>query len=145
VLKSRLIVLETTIGNANTELWKYVTTETNLYWIRNLVANRLSNNGSEWAQWFSLFNSGTYNNEWMIVDMNKFTPGEPVRAGLLTVLEQIPGSVVVSDRTDVLKADSYWPSYNLAYYPEVYNKSGTYDSFLKVSIYFYFFKILYYF
>jgi hypothetical protein len=79
-------VLETTIGNSNVELWKYVTPVTNLYWIRNLVANRLANNGSEWAKWFSLFNSGTYNNEWMIVDYKQFTPGQPLRPGLFTVL-----------------------------------------------------------
>ena len=59
VLKSRLVVLETTIGNSNTDLWKYVTPATNLYWIRNLVANRLSTNGTEWTSYFSLFNSGT--------------------------------------------------------------------------------------
>ena len=53
------MVLETTIGNSNVDLWSYVTPVTNLYWVRNLVANRLSNNGTEWAQWFSLFNFAT--------------------------------------------------------------------------------------
>ena len=59
VINSGLVVLETTIGNSNTDLWKYVTPETNLYWIRNLVSNRLSFTGIEWAKWFSLHNSGT--------------------------------------------------------------------------------------
>lgn len=136
VLKSRLVVLETTIGNSNVDLWKYVTPFTNLYWVRNLVANRLSTNGTEWANWFSLYNSGTYNNEWMIVDFNQFTPGEPLRPGLLTVLEQLPGSVVATDRTQVLKTSAYWPSYNLPYYPEVYNLSGTYDAFVKYGSFF---------
>ena len=59
VINSRLVVLETTIGNSNKDLWKYVTPQTNLYWVRNMVANRLSFTGADWAKWFSLYNSGT--------------------------------------------------------------------------------------
>ena len=57
---ANLAIIETTIGNSNAELWKYVTPELNLYWLRVLAANRLSSSGTEWAKWFSLFNSGTY-------------------------------------------------------------------------------------
>ena len=42
IINTKLVVTETTIGNANPDLWKFVTPETNLYWIRNIVANRLS-------------------------------------------------------------------------------------------------------
>lgn len=42
-----------------------------LEWIRSIVANRLATDGTEWADIFSKFNSGTYNNQWMIVDYNK--------------------------------------------------------------------------
>lgn len=136
VINSGLVVLETTIGNSNTDLWKFVTPETNLYWIRNLVSNRLSFTGVEWAKWFSLHNSGTYNNEWMIVDYKKFTPNKPLQNNLLIVLEQLPGQTVWNDKTDVLREQSYWPSYNLAYYPDVYNISGTYDAFLKYGSFF---------
>ncbi len=66
IVNTQLVVLETTIGNSNADLWKYVTPQTNLYWIRNLVAHRLSVTGADWARWFSLYNSGTYNNECMI-------------------------------------------------------------------------------
>lgn len=57
--KSDLAIIETTIGNSNPDLWKYVTPETNLYWIRNLVANRLAFTGVDWAKLFTLHNSGT--------------------------------------------------------------------------------------
>jgi hypothetical protein len=49
----------------------------------------------------------------MIVDYNKFKPYEPLGEELLIVLEQIPGYVIWSDQTDVLRNTSYWPSYNL--------------------------------
>jgi hypothetical protein len=137
ILNSGLVVIETTIGNANADLWKFVTPETLLYWVRNLVANRLANSGPEWAKLFSLHNSGTYNNEWMVVDYNLFNPGDStLQPGLFTVLEQLPGQTVWSDQTEVLQQKSHWPSYNLAFYPEVYNMTGTFDSFKKYGNFF---------
>ena len=50
----------------------------------------------------------------MIVDYKLFTPGEKLRDNLFIVLEQIPGQVMWSDKTDVLRSQSYWSSYNLA-------------------------------
>jgi hypothetical protein len=38
----------------------------------------------------------------MVVDLNKFTPGEPLQPGTLYVSEQIPGHFVYKDETDVL-------------------------------------------
>eukprot|EP00798_Chlamydomonas_sp_ICE-L_P016276 gene16276-22456_t len=40
-----------------------------------------------------MYNSGTYNNQNMIVDLNKFEPGKALQTGLLTVTELAPGSV----------------------------------------------------
>ena len=86
------MALETTIGNGNADLWKYVTPENSvLEGIRNMVANRMAKSGKEWTDIFSRYNSGTYNNEWMIVDYTKFKPGKSLPTeGLLYVLEQIP-------------------------------------------------------
>ena len=60
--------------------------------IRSVVANRLASNGQAWCELFTDFNSGTYNNQWMIVDYNKFAPSKQLAAGagVLHVLEQIP-------------------------------------------------------
>jgi hypothetical protein len=68
-LSSGLAVTETTIDNHNTTLWKHVVpTGTVLTWIRTMVANRLATNGPDWASSFSKYNSGTYNNEFHVVD-----------------------------------------------------------------------------
>ena len=58
--------------------------------MRSLVANRLAKNGKEWSDIFSRFNSGTYNNQWMVVDYNQFKPGAELGTGVLYVAEQIP-------------------------------------------------------
>jgi hypothetical protein len=113
LMKSNIVAMETTITNMNADLWKYVVPQSNLYWVRNLVANRLSKSGIEWATYFSQYNSGTYNNEWMIVDYNLFTPGAPLRDNLLIVLDQMPGIIIWTDQTDFLRKNAYWPSYNI--------------------------------
>ncbi|XP_075023383.1 putative phospholipase B-like 2 isoform X3 [Calonectris borealis] len=66
-----------------------------------------------------------YNNQWMVVDYNAFTPGRASPPqGVLTVLEQIPGLVVVADQTELLYQQGYWASYNLPYFEEIFNASG---------------------
>ena len=93
--------------------------------IRAVLANRLAGSGKEWAEVFSQYNSGTYNNQWMIVDYNKFDPtSDELADDTLWVLEQIPGTIVSSDQTDVLRKQQYWPSYNTPFYPEIFNLSG---------------------
>lgn len=54
------VTMETTIGNSNDTLWQYVKPVGSVFEsIRNVVANRLAKSGSEWAELFSRFNSGT--------------------------------------------------------------------------------------
>ncbi|XP_074258293.1 putative phospholipase B-like 2 isoform X2 [Saimiri boliviensis] len=117
ILGSGLVTLETTIGNKNPALWKYVRPRgCVLEWIRNIVANRLASDGATWADIFKRFNSGTYNNQWMIVDYKAFVPGGPSPGSrVLTILEQIPGMVVVADKTSELYQKTYWASYNIPY------------------------------
>ena len=83
--------------------------------------------GKEWTDIFRLNNSGTYNNQWMIVDYKKFKPGKPLSDGLLWVLEQLPSYVEARDMTSVLRSQLYWPSYNVLYFPAVFKLSGQAD------------------
>ncbi|KAM6166206.1 putative phospholipase B-like 2 [Erethizon dorsatum] len=126
ILGSGLVTLETTIGNRNPALWKYVQPKgCMLEWVRNTVANRLAMDGASWADVFKRFNSGTYNNQWMIVDYKAFVPGGPSPGSrVLTILEQIPGMVVVADKTSELYEKTYWASYNIPSFESVFNASG---------------------
>ncbi|XP_060926880.1 putative phospholipase B-like 2 [Limanda limanda] len=126
ILSSGLVTLETTIGNSNPALWKFVQpTGSVMEWLRNIVANRLAVTGKTWAEIFTKYNSGTYNNQWMIVDYKYFTPGKTdIKEDLFVVLEQIPGLVVYADKTEELLKKGYWASYNIPYYPAIFNSSG---------------------
>lgn len=126
LISSGLVTVETTIGNSNNDLWIYVQPTTLFEYVRTIVANRLATSGKEWSDTFSQHNSGTYNNEWMVLDYKKYTPGDAtLQDDLLWVLEQLPGTIVAEDCTDTLREQGYWPSYNAPYFPLIYNLSGT--------------------
>jgi len=112
-----LVVIETTLPNYNNDLFKLISPDSLPFWVRAMAANQLATSGPEWMEIFKKHNSGTYNCMWMAVDYSKFTPKEPLREGLLTVGEQLPGYFHYEDQTNTL-AYGYWPSYNAAVYPE---------------------------
>ncbi|XP_037521639.1 putative phospholipase B-like 2 [Rhipicephalus sanguineus] len=59
LISSGLATMETTLGNENDDLYRTVKPQSVLAFIRNLVANRLAENGHEWTEIFSWYNSGT--------------------------------------------------------------------------------------
>lgn len=67
--------------------------------------------------------AGTYNNQYLVVNLNLFTPGEELKLGLLTISEIIPGLSLIADATDDLLL-GHFPSYNVPYFPEVYDAAG---------------------
>lgn len=114
VLSSGLVVQETTIGNSNPDLYRqFVSPMTVMEWMRNVIANRLARSGSEWSMVYRKYNSGTYNNQNMVVDFKLFAPGQPIQNNTLWVVEQLPGYVVAYDRSDMLRTDGYYASYNV--------------------------------
>lgn len=123
VLESNMVMLETTNNIFDRALYQFVHPESVLAWQRVRTANALANTGSEWGALMTYNNSGTYNNQYMIIDLKLFTPGQQLVNGTLTIVEQIPGLVVYTDQTDTLER-GYWPSYNVAFHPEIYDKSG---------------------
>lgn len=60
------------------------------------AAHFVASSGAEWTAALDVANSGTYNNQYMVVDLNKFTPGQDLAHGTLWVAEQIPGRVVAA-------------------------------------------------
>ena len=77
------------IGFTNPNLTKFIVPSSVLEWARNSIANRLAVDGASWIDTFSRYNSGTYNNQNMIFDYNKFTPGQPLINGTFYLCEQV--------------------------------------------------------
>jgi hypothetical protein len=123
ILSSKMVILQTTNKIFNDELFEKLTPRSVLSWQRIRAANWLATSGEEWSSLLEMENSGTYNNQYMIIDLTKFIPGEDPHPGLLWVAEQVPGLVVAADMTSVLSL-GYWPSFNVPAFPEIYNKSG---------------------
>ena len=125
VMNSGLVVIETTLHTWNTSLYDtYCKPESVLSWIRVNAANMVARNGQEWAKYFNIANSWTYNNQYMVVDTNRFVRGKRPREGFLVTTEQVPGYYVVGDRTDELVARRWIPSINTPFFEKVYNASG---------------------
>eukprot|EP01114_Cavostelium_apophysatum_P001150 TRINITY_DN10983_c0_g1_i1.p1 TRINITY_DN10983_c0_g1~~TRINITY_DN10983_c0_g1_i1.p1 ORF type:complete len:545 (+),score=120.02 TRINITY_DN10983_c0_g1_i1:36-1637(+) len=120
---SGLEMLQTTISIMNDTLYQYVKPESLFAWQRVRLSNSMARNGNEWGELFSQHNSGTYNNEYMIIDYNRIEIGQQLLDGALTVVDQIPGLVIYADQTQYLSG-GYFASYNVPFYQEVYNLSG---------------------
>ncbi|XP_013135556.1 PREDICTED: putative phospholipase B-like 2 isoform X4 [Papilio polytes] len=129
IISSGLVAGETTISNSNKTLFDLINPLCVMEYIRGMIANRLAVDGYQWTRIFRQHNSGTYNNQWYIVDYNKFTPTSKgckgkAEKGLLWVLEQLPGYTETADLTEQLVNTTYFPSYNIPYFPTIFNLSG---------------------
>jgi len=132
ITSAGLVSLETTNSIYDEDLYVYVVPQTVLTWQRSILCNRLSETSSQWVNCFAGYNSGTYNNQWMVVDYKVFddiqqSKKKPTKAesqGLLSIIEQIPGTTQIGDVSDVLIENGYWASYNVPYFENIYNLSG---------------------
>lgn len=123
LLGSGLMMTQTTNNVFNSSLYQFIRPESLLAWQRVRLSHSLASSGEQWAQIFSRHNSGTYNNQYMVLDRSKVKLGHSVEDGALTVVEQIPGLVQFSDQTQALRL-GYWPSYNVPFHESIYNLSG---------------------
>jgi hypothetical protein len=94
-------------------------------------------NGSDWGSIFCRENSGTYNNQWMVVDFNvihreALSSGKAVgfaATGSLQVIEQMPNMCINRDQSAFADNQTYWSSFNRPFYREMYEWAGTKDMF----------------
>lgn len=126
-LSSGLTVQETTNSLYNRTTRELIQPRCVLTWARTLLANRKAVDGPSWVKWFSPFNSGTINNQWIIAMMNRFVVNHEVPDGFLTVLEQMPGTIAWKDVSQNLRDEGFWVSYNSPFFKEIREVSGADD------------------
>ena len=125
LMDNNLVVFETSLHTWNETLYDlYCKPESALNWVRVQVANMLASNGRAWTQHFTRENSFTYNNQYVVVDYNRFTPGSAPKPGFVWNAEQVPGHYAVGDRTAELIEKGWIPGINTPFYKEVYDASG---------------------
>jgi hypothetical protein len=116
-------MLETTNNVFDMDLFDLITPHSLFAWQRVRLASQNAKTGREWYEHVKWHNSGTYNNQYAVLDFKLYTPGKAIQANTLWVMEQIPNLVYGADSSHLLSF-GYFPSYNVPYWPEVYNRSG---------------------
>ena len=118
-----LLVLETTMHNFNRTLYDlYVKPESVMTWLRAYHAMFATDNGQNWTEHFIRYNSGTYNNEYLIVDTKLFEAGTKPGKNLLWMIEQYPGHYHAEDVTELrLLNDSYVQSINTPWFEDMFD------------------------
>ncbi len=105
-------MLQTTNPIDDHTIYSDATSSALLAWHRVRLANWLANNGKDWAEYIKEYNSGTtagcyctydeckgllyigtYNNQYMVLDLKKVTLKKEIEDDAFWVVEQIPGSV----------------------------------------------------
>jgi len=123
LLDSGLGWIQTTNTVVDHSVYEHVQPESLLAWQRVRVASAMAHSGREWHDVLKRHYSGTYANQYMIVDFKLFEPNKPLKPDTLWIVEEMPGLLVGGDQTETLSR-GYWPSYNVPYFPEIYDRSG---------------------
>lgn len=125
VTSNNLVVQETTNTPLKDEIFSQINPNAYLNWVRTMIANRLSTNAEEWINNFTDKNSGTYNNQYMIVDLKLIDlKNKKLADKAFMINEQTPLNTYTKDVTDFLRNQKYWPSFNTPFFPEVRKAFG---------------------
>ena len=118
-----LVTIETTNIFYNDTLYKEIVPESLFTCERVMISNRISNSSKEWVDNFVKYNSGTYNNQFMVLDKNKVNlVNRSIENDAFYIVEQLPGFTKSNNVTDFLKF-GYWSSYNVPFDKEIYKRS----------------------
>jgi hypothetical protein len=134
-INQNLLVMETSLNIMNNSVYSGNVVPSSLPTrFRAIIANSICKNGEEWTFTFSRYNSGTYNNQWMIIDRSKLQSSS--FKDVLWIVEQIPGKTVSTDVSSVLLEKKYWASYNVPYFTSLFIELG-YAEYAKILPLFY--------
>ncbi|KAL0210670.1 hypothetical protein RCL1_005106 [Eukaryota sp. TZLM3-RCL] len=124
-LSETLWVTETTISIHDESLYRRVADYRGVpTWIRAMVALRFAKYGEQWTDMFKKWNSGTYCNQWVVVDRTRWRSGYGLIGYGMMLLEQIPGFTYTEDISGIFNRLGYFPMYNIPFNNMVYQYAG---------------------
>lgn len=142
ITNNKLLVMETTIEILDADKFRYTKPLDKFIpnFLRVLYATRFARNSKEWTSLFSIYNSGTYSSQWMIIDykvfsnikenynknniriknskMTEINSNSDNYYNLLYITEQTPVRILSHDITNYLISKTYFASYNRAFLDE---------------------------
>lgn len=124
---NKLSVIETTNEFTNNALFAKIVPTCVAEFMRVMIANYLATTAQDWTKIFSQEPSGTYCNQWMIIDYKLYKKGmkaSELPDNLFWILEPIPGLIESADMTWFVRQNTYWGSYNIPYFPKIFAASG---------------------
>ena len=130
VLSSNLVIFESSFSNYNESLYSKITPNTLPTWIRVNLANKMAKNAYDWTEIFIKNNSGTHNNQWCIVDYNKYWDiTEKDKKEWKDVVWLLEVFFDIIEREDVtqkyLVTNGFFATYNHPYFKNIFD-SGDY-------------------
>jgi hypothetical protein len=140
---TKLVVMETTNNVYNLSLYDRIKPQSLLSWVRAITANYMATTPDQWHKIFKLYNSGTYNNQWMVSDMKapfgtqttsvvvgdeskelQRASNRSLVAGTVMIGSQLPDFYMHDDISYVINQDGYWASYNVPYFKQAWLLAG---------------------
>lgn len=130
-----LVVIESSLNNYNKTLYEFIKADSLPVWIRVNIANRLAESSKEWVDLFELYNSGTHNNQWAVVDYGLYW--DYLKKGTLNtnwtdvvwLIEQFFFLTLKMDVTqNYLLNKTFFATYNFPYHKEIFD-IGDYETY----------------
>jgi len=119
ILDNNRFVSETSLDSDNDAVYSWIHYESVPYWVRIHVANFVYDTQQNWVNTFFAYRSGTYNNQWLIVDFNKYNQYKNNLAAakdIVWMAEEFYSLQSASDMTQsMLIPQGYLASYNVPY------------------------------
>lgn len=123
ILDNNKFVAETSLGNYNNSVYDWIHYDSIPYWVRITVANFVFKDQKTWVDTYFRERSGTYANQWLVVDYDKFEQYKSnFSAGqdVIWMVEEFYGFTSVNDLTATMLAEqNFVASYNVPYDPTI--------------------------
>lgn len=123
ILDNGKFVSETSLNTDNNDVFSWIHYDSIPYWIRVTVANYMYDTQQNWVNTFFAHRSGTYNNQWLIVDFNKFNASKgdfSAAKDIIWLVEEFYSLTSAQDVTQTLLIpQGFVGSYNVPYDPQI--------------------------